>query len=63
MIEVDALIISLKDGQWGIRRQFPFSFDVITPKDEELKAFITDAIKKFKKSIHLSSSTLERGEH
>lgn len=37
MIEVSSVVYSPTDGQWGIKRLFPFNFDVITPNDEELK--------------------------
>lgn len=36
MIAVTHAVFSLQDGQWGIRRQFPFSYDVIAPDDREL---------------------------
>lgn len=36
MVEVTGAVFSIQDGQWGIRRQFPFNYDVITPDDKEL---------------------------
>lgn len=36
MVGVTGAVFSIQDGQWGIRRQFPFNYDVITPNDSEL---------------------------
>ena len=44
MIEVSEVVYSPTDGQWGIKRLFPFNFDVITPDDEELKNMIVDEV-------------------
>lgn len=38
MVEVSAAVFGIQDGQWGIKRLFPFNYDVITPsEDEELR--------------------------
>ena len=40
MVAVTGAVFSLQDGQWGIRRQFPFNYDVITPNDSGLYELI-----------------------
>lgn len=35
MVEVSGAVFSLLDGQWGIKRLFPFNWDVITPDDDK----------------------------
>lgn len=35
MIDVTEVVFSIQDGQWGIKRLFPFNYDVITPSDDE----------------------------
>lgn len=35
MVEVTEAVFSIKDGQWGIKRLFPFNYDVITPSDDK----------------------------
>ena len=48
MIEVSEVVYNPTDGQFGIKRLFPFNFDVvITPHDEELENMlkrITDRV-------------------
>ena len=34
MVEVTEAVFSMQDGQWGIKRLFPFNYDVITPSDD-----------------------------
>ena len=36
MVCVSEAVFSIQDGQWGIKRVFPFNYDVITPDDNEL---------------------------
>lgn len=36
MVTVTDVVFSPRDGQFGIRRQFPFNYDVISPDDKEL---------------------------
>lgn len=35
MIEVTEAVFSIQDGQWGIKRLFPFNYDVITPSEDK----------------------------
>lgn len=35
MVEVTEAVFSIQDGQWGIKRLFPFNYDVITPWDDK----------------------------
>ena len=54
MIEVTSVVFSMQDGQWGVRRQFPFNYDVITPMDtklyEMIKSVAFETLKKQNKS-------------
>lgn len=44
MIEVSEAVFSIQDGQWGIKRIFPFNYDVITPSnDKELYSTLKNA--------------------
>jgi len=36
MVGVTGAVFTMQDGWWGIRRQFTFNYDVITPDDDEL---------------------------
>lgn len=36
MVCVSEAVFSIQDRQWGIKRVFPFNYDVITPDDNEL---------------------------
>ena len=43
MVEVTEAVFSIQDGQWGIKRLFPFNYDVITPSDDkELYTMLKD---------------------
>ncbi len=35
MVEVTEAVFSIQDGQWGIKRLFPFNYDVITPSEDK----------------------------
>jgi len=35
MVEVNEAVFSIQDGQWGIKRLFPFNYDVITPSEDK----------------------------
>lgn len=41
MITVSDVVYSKVDDAVGVKRQFPFNFDVITPDDAELKEFVS----------------------
>ncbi len=41
MITVSDVVYSKADEVVGVKRQFPFNFDVITPDDEDLKEFVS----------------------
>mgnify|MGYP003571350661 CR=1 FL=1 len=43
MIGVTQAVYCIQDGQWGIKRVFPFNFEVITPDDKELERLIRAA--------------------
>lgn len=50
MVEVCEGVFSVGDGQWGIKRLFPFNYDVITPSEDKelyqtLKRLATSAYK------------------
>ena len=42
MVAVTDVVYSKKEDKIGIKRLFPFNYDVITPDDEELKNLIVD---------------------
>jgi hypothetical protein len=51
MVGVTVAVFSIQDGQWGIRRQFPFNYDVITPDDDELYELLKSvAYERFKEN-------------
>lgn len=54
MIAVTSVVFSIQDGQWGVRRQFPFNYDVITPQDAELYEMIKSAAFEAYKEQHKS---------
>lgn len=35
MVAVTEAVFSVQDGQWGIKRLFPFNYEVITPSDDK----------------------------
>lgn len=41
MITVSDVVYSKVDDAVGVKRQFPFNYDVITPNDAELKEFVS----------------------
>ena len=49
MVCVSEAVFSVSDGEYGIKRIFPFNFDVISPDDSELYGLIKSvATAKFK---------------
>lgn len=48
MGEVTGVVYSRKENLLGIRRLFPFNFDVITPDDDELKGLIASIVNNMK---------------
>ena len=45
MIEVTGVVFSLQDGQFGVKRLFPFNYDVIdNPEDTELYNILKDLV-------------------
>ena len=42
MISVNEAVYSLGDNSYGLKRLFPFNFDVIEPNDEELKKILKE---------------------
>ena len=49
MIEVSKVVYSKKDDIIGVRRQFPFNYDVITPDDNELNNILLLLVNKVEK--------------
>ena len=49
MVCVSEAVFSMSDGEYGIKRIFPFNFDVISPDDSELYRLLKSvATAKFK---------------
>ena len=44
MVTVSEVVYSKREDKLGIKRLFPFNYDVITPSDEELRAIVTGLI-------------------
>ncbi len=44
MIEVTEVVYSKKDNMIGIKRLFPFNYDVITPDDDKLREFVASVV-------------------
>ena len=45
MVEVTGAVFSLQDGQFGVKRLFPFNYDVIdNPEDTELYNILKDLV-------------------
>lgn len=44
MITVSDVVYSKTDDVVGVKRQFPFNHDVITPDDAELKEFVSKIV-------------------
>ena len=44
MVEVAEIVYSMSDGRLGIKRIFPWNFDVIEPDDNELRQALVAAI-------------------
>ena len=58
MVEVTEVVFSIQDGQWGIKRLFPFNYDVITPSnDNELYTMLKNIVFKTLKEQNLKSAT------
>ena len=47
MIAVTEAVYGTSDGLYGIKRIFPWNFDVICPKDEELEKILKQLVKKY----------------
>ena len=57
MVEVTEAVFSIQDGQWGIKRLFPFNYDVITPSEhEELYTILKNVAFKTFKEQNLEST-------
>ena len=48
MVAVTDVVYSAKEDKLGIRRQFPFNYDVICPNDDELKQVLLALIQEIK---------------
>ncbi len=44
MVEVTGVVYSRKENQLGVKRLFPFNFDVITPDDDDLKELVVSIV-------------------
>lgn len=51
MIEVSKVMYSKKDDIIGVRRQFPFNHDTITPNDNDLKDLLLSLVDKVDKEL------------
>lgn len=51
MVEVSKVVYSKKDDIIGVRREFPFNYDVITPDDNELKNILLLLVDKIDKEF------------
>lgn len=41
MVEVSEVVFSIQDGQFGVKRMFPFNYDVVAnPNDKELQSVL-----------------------
>ena len=48
MVGVTSVVYSVTDGVLGVRRQFPFNYDVITPNNPELKDIIKSIVEEMR---------------
>ena len=46
MVEVSGVVFGMTDGQWGVKRIFPFNYDIITPDDKDLENLVRDIASK-----------------
>ena len=46
MVEVPEVVYSQSENIVGIKRLFPFNYDVITPDDNELRAILSAVVNK-----------------
>ncbi len=44
MVEVAGVVYSRKENQLGVKRLFPFNFDVIIPNDDHLKELVVSIV-------------------
>ena len=51
MVEVTEVVYSVKEDIVGIKRLFPFNYQVIESTDKELKSLLIDLISKLPKSL------------
>lgn len=51
MVEVSKVVYSKKDDIIGVRREFPFNYNVITPDDNELKNILLLLVNKVDKEF------------
>lgn len=57
MVDVTEVVFSIQDGQWGIKRLFPFNYDVIAPSDDkELYTILKNVAFKTLRQINLEST-------
>lgn len=54
LVEVSEVVFSLQDGQFGIKRLFPFNYDVVSnPDDKELQSMLEQVTFKTYKEMHM----------
>lgn len=54
LVEVSEVVFSLQDGQFGIKRLFPFNYDVVSnPDDKELQSMLEQVTFKTYKEMYM----------
>lgn len=54
MVEVSEVVFSIQDGQFGVKRVFPFNYDVVSnPEDKELQSALEKVAFKAHKEMHI----------
>lgn len=48
MVEVTGVVYSRKENLLGVKRLFPFNYDVITPDDDKLKDIVVSIVNDMK---------------